>query len=413
MTKKRVLFLHPDLGIGGAERAIVDAAIGLKLDVSISANWLPRIIFGRFIAFCAYLRFLIATASVLLKREPFDLCIVDQISLPVPLLKLFNKKVLFYCHFPDKLLTTRESFLKSIYRSLIDYLEEFSLRFADSILVNSKFTSNVFKLAFPSLSNKSTPVLYPVPNVENLRIPGHELGTKPSKEKTKSMLKSRGIDLEGVRYFLSINRYERKKNINLALRAYRDLALSIPAEDSANLKLVHIGGHDTRVVENVEHYKELELLAKELKINDSTILLKNCSSEEKSLLIAAAEAVIYTPEGEHFGIVPVESMFLSCPVIALRSGGPMETVVSGKTGFLVDVHPRDELPQRVADVMFKLVFNGISLIVLCRLLNNPEDSALMAKNALNRATETFSFQAMTRQLVNHVEALLTCDKKNG
>jgi alpha-1,3/alpha-1,6-mannosyltransferase len=28
--KKRILFIHPDLGIGGAERLVVDAAVGLQ-----------------------------------------------------------------------------------------------------------------------------------------------------------------------------------------------------------------------------------------------------------------------------------------------------------------------------------------------------------------------------------------------
>jgi len=30
MSKKRILFIHPDLGIGGAERLVVDAAVGLQ-----------------------------------------------------------------------------------------------------------------------------------------------------------------------------------------------------------------------------------------------------------------------------------------------------------------------------------------------------------------------------------------------
>ena len=30
MQKKHIVFLHPDLGIGGAERLVVDAAVGLQ-----------------------------------------------------------------------------------------------------------------------------------------------------------------------------------------------------------------------------------------------------------------------------------------------------------------------------------------------------------------------------------------------
>lgn len=68
----KIVFLHPDLGIGGAERLVVDAALALQLKghqvhivtsyhdpahcfpetrdgtipVTISGNWLPRSIFG-------------------------------------------------------------------------------------------------------------------------------------------------------------------------------------------------------------------------------------------------------------------------------------------------------------------------------------------------------------------------------
>ena len=37
---------------------------------------------------------------------------------------------------------------------------------------------------------------------------------------------------------------------------------------------------------------------------------------------------------EHFGLVPIEAMAAGRPVIAADSGGPLETVVDGTTGFL-------------------------------------------------------------------------------
>jgi hypothetical protein len=35
-----------------------------------------------------------------------------------------NPQILFYCHFPDKLLSSHDSLLKNIYRTPIDWLEE-------------------------------------------------------------------------------------------------------------------------------------------------------------------------------------------------------------------------------------------------------------------------------------------------
>jgi alpha-1,3/alpha-1,6-mannosyltransferase len=50
--------------------------------------------------------------------------------------------------------------------------------------------------------------------------------------------------------------------------------------------------------------------------------------------------VVYTPDREHFGIVPIEAMFLSTPVLAVNSGGPKETVVQKETGFLREAEPQ-------------------------------------------------------------------------
>jgi len=47
---------------------------------------------------------------------------------------------MFYCHFPDQLLATRESFIKSLYRKPLDWIEEYTTRLADRIVVNSQFT---------------------------------------------------------------------------------------------------------------------------------------------------------------------------------------------------------------------------------------------------------------------------------
>ena len=63
------------------------------------------------------------------------------------------------------------------------------------------------------------------------------------------------------------------------------------------------------------------------------------SDEQKSALLLASKALIYTPSNEHFGIVPLEAMSHGRPVIACNSGGPIETVVSERTGYLCDANP--------------------------------------------------------------------------
>ena len=71
----------------------------------------------------------------------FDYYMLDQVSLPIPILRCRNRKVLFYCHYPDKLLSTnRTSLAMKAYRLVLDTLEELTTAMAHTTLVNSKYT---------------------------------------------------------------------------------------------------------------------------------------------------------------------------------------------------------------------------------------------------------------------------------
>jgi glycosyltransferase involved in cell wall biosynthesis len=52
-------------------------------------------------------------------------------------------------------------------------------------------------------------------------------------------------------------------------------------------------------------------------------------------LYGNARALLY-PAHEDFGIIPVEAQACGTPVLGLRRGGLLETVVDGETGFLTD-----------------------------------------------------------------------------
>lgn len=200
MRRCRVAFLHPDLGLGGAERLVVDAAVELaKLGHTVdmytayynpercfdetrtgdfavitAGNWFPRHILGRFIALCAIIRCTLAALYLAMRVwsgniPDYDVIIVDQVAAVVPLLKMLlpGMRVLFYCHFPDLLLSQRASMIKSLYRMPLDYLEQSSTGAADLILVNSNFTAGVFDETFSRLSRQGiTPaVLYPAVSI--------------------------------------------------------------------------------------------------------------------------------------------------------------------------------------------------------------------------------------------------------
>ncbi|VDP34340.1 unnamed protein product [Soboliphyme baturini] len=152
--------------------------------------------------------------------------------------------------------------------------------------------------------------------------------------------------------FLSLNRFERKKNHALAIRALGTHFTVVPSFTLKNsflgvlqsqlseqfwdeVHLVIAGGYDLNLPENVAHFFELQRLVENLGLTSHVTLLRSPSEEAKVALLMVSTALLYTPENEHFGIVPLEAMFCETPVIACNSGGPLETVENEKSGFLV------------------------------------------------------------------------------
>ncbi|KAI1381662.1 glycosyltransferase family 4 protein [Hypoxylon crocopeplum] len=366
-ASKTIVFLHPDLGIGGAERLVVDAAVGLQnrghkvviftshcdpkhcfdeardgtLDVRVRGNTIiPPSILSRFSILCSILRQLHLILQIYLTAELQDLkpqaFFVDQLSAGLPLLQFLHPqgRVLFYCHFPDLLLVQgRQRWWKRAYRVPFDLWEQWSMSFADAVAVNSNFTKGVVGRTWPALvRQKDLKVVYPCVDTK----------TKTTENKSEN-----GKPLwKGKKFLLSINRFERKKDIALALKAFAGLS----PEARKGVRLVLAGGYDPRVAENVNYHKELVDLTESMGLSNMTakthltalevpddvevLFLHSVPNLLKDMLLSSARLLIYTPANEHFGIVPLEAMLAGVPVLAADTGGPTETVVEGRTGWL-------------------------------------------------------------------------------
>lgn len=385
-----IAIIHPDLGIGGAERLIVDAAMELAslghkvhiftshhdknrcfeetlsgvFDITVYGAFLPRHIFYRLHAVCAYLRCMFVALCLLFMWPSFDIILADQVSVVVPILKLKKSaKVVFYCHFPDLLLAQRTTILRRIYRKPIDFIEEITTGMADLILVNSRFTASTFASTFKNLDARGIKpaVLYPAVNVDQFEKPD-------------------AIKLN----FLSINRFERKKNIELAISAFAMVhAHEVHDHQGVNMNDVSLtvaGGFDNRLRENVEYLEELKKLAEREGVSQRVRFITSCSTAERNALLGQCLCVLYTPKDEHFGIVPLEAMAAYKPVIACNSGGPVETVKHGVTGFLCDPSPRE-----FASAMSNFI-------------QDPHMSEKMGQDARQHVAESFSTKIFGQHL---------------
>ncbi|KAJ1658203.1 Alpha-1,3-mannosyltransferase-like protein [Dispira simplex] len=335
----RIAFVHPDLGIGGAERLIVDAATGLQRlghHVTIyTSHHDPSHCFQETRDGTLNVRVL---GNILVPRS----IVCDQLSAYIPLLRGLTSRILFYCHFPDKYLVQPGGLLKRLYRVPFDYLEERTTALADRVVVNSHFTAKMFQRAFPSIRN-----------VPHVLYPGiHTTAYDHPVDNEDPLLESLRLSRP---FLLSINRFERKKNIQLGI----DTLARVHCRDpSARLQLVVAGGYDKRVAENVEYLLELTRAADTLgltsvilwaneqpndtiPLNADVIFLPSFTENQRTYLLRTALCLLYTPSFEHFGIVPVEAMYARLPVIAVNSGGPKETVVHEVTGFLCPPDPEE------------------------------------------------------------------------
>jgi len=225
--------------------------------------------------------------------------------------------------------------LKRLYRAPVDFLEELTTGMAHLVLVNSKFTQEVFKRSFTSLVNLDTKVLYPAIDLTEF---DRELTPEKHDDAFQSLpepfMKHLSRYQKDSILLLSINRFERKKNILLAIESLKKLVNEPQAFNTDTLHLLLAGGYDPRVEENVSYMQDLTHAVSEAGLNNRVSFLKSFTNDQRLLLMSMSRCVVYTPDREHFGIVPIEAMYAGCPVVAVASGGPLESIVHGETGFL-------------------------------------------------------------------------------
>ncbi|KKQ67171.1 MAG: Glycosyl transferase group 1 [Candidatus Daviesbacteria bacterium GW2011_GWA2_38_24] len=115
-------------------------------------------------------------------------------------------------------------------------------------------------------------------------------------------------------YFLVISRLNKYKNVDIVVNTFK--------LKNAKLKIIGIGpefGKLKQLTDNSQNIEFLGAVSENLRLS----LLAGC----KALIVAAEE---------DFGLTPLEAQALGKPVIALKKGGALETVVENETGVFFD-----------------------------------------------------------------------------
>ena len=137
--------------------------------------------------------------------------------------------------------------------------------------------------------------------------------------------------------FSYFGRLKKYKRVDLVIRAFAKV-------DHPDARLEVAGSGDFR--------PSLEKLVAALGLNDRVTFSGRITEEEKLSLLRRSWATVIASPKEGWGITNLETAACGTPVIAVDSPGVRESVVNGKTGFLVSSNPAD-----IASRMKELIAN--------------------------------------------------------
>jgi glycosyltransferase involved in cell wall biosynthesis len=273
---------------------------------NIKSSWIQYLPFAN--PLLSYLKIIAPTVFENMDLSDYDLVISSCNTYFSKAVKVGKNTLhISYIHTPPRYLygfTTTISYKNPLLKSLAEighhYLRvkdyEVSQR-PDVLVANSKIVQERIKKFY----RRDSQVIYPPINIDKFK-------------------EARTVGEGG--YFLSVSRLVKGKGVELVVKACSEL----------NLPLKVVGGGP-----------QLEALKK---IAGRTVeFLGPVSDSHLPGIYASAGALILAAADEDFGITPVEAMASGTPVLALRSGGYLETVVPGKTGEFFDEPTAESLKE--------------------------------------------------------------------
>ena len=362
MTLK-MLITHPFLNLkGGAERVILkiaqhyDAKIfvleynkdatfpGFKdLDIQVVSKKIP---FSSMLPYRASQGMHAGYVFYNMKiKEDYDL--INSHTSPSEWIRHNNKRVLWYCHTPIREVydlytfrmknrSTKEKVLYATFANTYKFIAKGIIEKIEGVATNSQTTNERIKRYFA----RSATVINPSVDPKEFYDDGDD------------------------KYFFYPSRFYLNKRQDYVMEAF---ARFQKKTGLTNYKLILAGS----LSDDKEHKEYFEKLKKK-NIKNVVFKLKT-SDAELQKLYSKCTAVLFSAVNEDFGIVPLEAMASSKVLISVNEGGPRETILDGKTGFLINS------PEEMAERMKFVVEHG-------------DLAAKMGKEARKRVEENYSWE---------------------
>lgn len=347
----RIALIHDWLNnLGGAERVLIElhnifpkapvyALFYNKKfvreflpSVEIKTSYLQKIPF--ITKFYKYLFFLMPSVIESFDLSDFDIVISSSVIFSKGLVLKPKTRHICYCYSPTRQLWDlntehNQTWSKKIAQHLLRIWDRQASDRVDEFVAISKHVQSRIKKYY----GRESKIIYPpiVLTTTKLEVVGGPVAPHPMSARPKSLARSWGpqsrhpLTLHSP-FYLIVSRLFPHKNIDIAIDTFNKLGykLIIVGDGPAKNDLKRAAGKN---IEFVGFKTDQEVWD----------YYRNCKA-------------FIMPQEEDFGLTPLEAMSFGKPVLALRKGGALETVVENMTGEFFD----DPIPEGLADGVRRL-----------------------------------------------------------
>ncbi len=167
-----------------------------------------------------------------------------------------------------------------------------------------------------------------------------------------------------------------------------------------------------------------EELVEELRLKDKVVFIEDSFSQEFMAEVLNCCDIYAAPSRiEGFGMIQVEAMSCCKPVISINAGGPAETIIHNKTGFLAKVAEEIKLNEEWAypsmgfvtkqiikfdnpkTFAYRADINDLKEYIL-KLLTNPELCEEMGKAGRQHVVENLDYRITSKKMLDVIKEKL-------
>ena len=299
-------------------------------------------------------RHAVAAGRIFYGKKLDDYDVVNAQGTPSEWIRHHNSPVIWYCHTPNResydlynwRMRQRNLPNKALYWFNIQayrLLENMTVPKIEHVFANSRNTQNRLK----KYLNVESEVLNPGVDYNDFECNSYD------------------------KFFFYPSRITPEKRFEYVIRAFKEFKKKKP--EFKEWQLVIAGSLFADRQDHAAYYEHIKRM-----LDGHGRILVDVPFTELRDLYSKAYSVLYSPINEDFGIVPLEALASSKPVISVNEGGPKEVIENGKTGFLVNS------PKEMAE---KMAF----------LAERPEKAEEMGKLGRKNVEKNFSWKQFLKR----------------